>query len=493
MCNVLEKAAISNPKSARLLAIPFLPYAFFVKAISPFISIYSNIQDIRSIHKQTLDAALDDNKRIFLEAVKRERKISLIKSIGCASISPLYALISAIIFIVQIIMDPLSAARTNHPAHIALLDNFSGGVRAAVKLITNKNEHDHNQLQQELQQLQTENSYIQEHIDSLSIQEMQSIPDPFDRFAAVVAFSTFKTDKRAENRGVHFEEIFKLMEKTAYSSNKTLDALFESAKEVIDSFAEIDNYKPDNVPDEDLCRACTCFKRHITQFFERDRLYSYHIERILHENQSVIHKLLKLYQAEKELKNGSDRDLLTLAVNELEAEIMDFYLNTNLKDPLSSHLTYFKSRQTFLDQFAQYKIKLTSQSNSDTKKLLSRICDSIYKDIKNIDSKYTYMNCNEDIMAGIQPAIEPLQKLFLKYKNPDDQDLITSALLCSMYATQLSIGDIDDYFKKNMLMHIIRKKNYCLFNKITDRSILEKVNLNVATMDDILTDLSDQL
>ncbi len=204
MFNTLEKAAISNPKSARLFAIPFLPYAFFLKAISPFISIYSNIQDIIAINRESLNDDLnddlndylnvdlnDDDKRFCIETIKKEFKISLIKSIGCAIIFPLYALVSAIIFIAQIIVNPFSAARTNHPVHIALFKDLSCIDRSLRKLITKKHEHNQDELQKELQKIQKERSYLQEHIASLSLQEIQSISDSFDR--SDIPFSTLQS------------------------------------------------------------------------------------------------------------------------------------------------------------------------------------------------------------------------------------------------------------------------------------------------------------
>ncbi|MGR3951500.1 MAG: hypothetical protein QRY74_01050 [Chlamydia sp.] len=390
-------------------------------------------------------------------------------------------------------MNPLSTARTNHPAQIVLLEKLSFGERSVIKSITDKNKHDQNQLQKELQQIQTDISSIQEYIASLSIQEMQSIPDSSDRFNAVIAFSAFKRDKRAKNQGTDFEEIFKLMEKAAYSSNNTLDFLFESAKTAINSFTQIDSYKPGNVPDDDLCRACACFKKHITQFYEQNDFYSYYIKNALDKHQNIINQLLELYQAEKEIKNKSNKDSLMLSVNELEYKIMKNYYYSNLKNELLEYVKYFKRRPIFLDQLDQYKIKLISQSTSDTKELVNRICDSIHKDIKNIDSKYTYMGCSEDVTIKIEPAIKPLQKLFMKYKNSNDQDLITSILLGNIDILLSSSVDIDDYFKEKILIGIINKKNIYSPQEIPDEVFLGKVNLDFTTIDDIMKDLTNKL
>ncbi len=130
------------------------------------------------------------------------------------------------------------------------------------------------------------------------------------------------------------------MEKTAYSSNNTLDFLFKTAKTVIDSFAKIDNYKPDNVPDEDLLRARNCFKERITQLFEqKNKLYSHHTN----NNLSVINRLLELYQAEKELQNDFDNLFLMVAVDKLETQIINKCSYGNLKDALSNQVTSCKS------------------------------------------------------------------------------------------------------------------------------------------------------
>ncbi len=317
--NALDKASISNLKGARLLTIPFVPYVFFVKMISPFTSIYSNIQDIRTINRQLFDTDLDDELRSDLEAVKKVRQISLIKSSVCALIFPLYALISAIKFAVQIILNPRLAARSNSPLHRAYLEEISFIERKWAKRITDNNKHDTDLLQQELQTLQRQMASVRDHLISLSIEELPLLKDYQNRFNAVIQFFNFKTDIRAKCRGEDLEEIFELMEKVVYSSELELDALFENATDVIYHCTQIDIYKPDKVDENDLCRARKSFKENIIHLFERNEIG------VIPSAESAIDNLVKLYRDEKELRSKlehtSDGESLNRAVDRCQVLI----------------------------------------------------------------------------------------------------------------------------------------------------------------------------
>ncbi len=486
MCSVLDKASISNPKSARLLAIPFLPYTFFVKAISPFTSVYSNIQDIRSINRELLNPTLDDEKRSDLDAAKKMRQISLIKSTVCALIFPLYALISTIIFIAQIIMNPLFAARRNHPIYKTRLEELSIFERKEAKSITDKNKHNTDLLQQELQKRII---FVREYIDSLSINELQSIANPLKRFDDVMKFSAFKADKRAQNPGIEFEEIFKLMEKFVYSSEEDLDFLFNSAKSMIDTFPKIDSYKSDNIDDADLCRARKFFKENIIQFLKQKK---FDTDKAI---QKVINNLVKIYQDEKELKSTlkhtSDREALKLALHESQVLLIKGRI-CEIKD----NFLYFKIRPMLLNQIEQYKkdqLKLIPQSDSNTKELMNNICDSIQKDIKDINSKYTYSYHNEySFTKKIHSVIEPLKKLFLKFKRQDDQDLLVSQILDNEDPLPTD-NHIYTYFKEKLFLPILVRKNIRLHNIKPETIVSEKVNLDLNTIDDIWNDVASQL
>ncbi|MGR3952099.1 MAG: hypothetical protein QRY74_04285 [Chlamydia sp.] len=339
--NALDKASISNLKGARLLAIPFVPYVFFVKMISPFTSIYSNIQDIRTINRQLFDTDLDDELRSDLEAEKKVRQISLIKSTVCALIFPLYALISAIKFAVQIILNPRFAARSNSPLHRAYLEEISFVERKWAKSITEYSGQDPDLLQQELQTLQRQMASFRDHLISLSIEELPLLKDPENRFNAVIQFFNFKADTRAKIRCEDLEEIFELMEKVVYSSKRELDALFECARNVIDNCTEIDSYKPDNVDENDLCRARKSFKENIMHFFEQDEIG------IIPRVESAIDNLVELYLDEKELRSKlehtSDGEALNHAVDRCQVLISEGY-NYALKDIFTMNWTKpFKS------------------------------------------------------------------------------------------------------------------------------------------------------
>ncbi len=179
ICDMLEKRAIQSPKSSRLLAIPCFPYAFFIHAISPFVSIYANGQAIKDINKQLRDPNLNDNEKQFdLESVRKMRLVSLIKSIGYAFIFPLYALVSAIKIAVQIIFNPRSAAQMNHPKQKILLEERLLADKKKARIAPNQNRDNREYLQIDLQQdaSSTQNEGNIDNLDSSII----SIPQKED-------------------------------------------------------------------------------------------------------------------------------------------------------------------------------------------------------------------------------------------------------------------------------------------------------------------------
>ncbi len=330
------------------------------------------------------------------------RQISLIKSTVCALIFPLYALISTIIFIAQIIMNPLFAARRNHPIYKTRLEELSIFERKEAKSITDKNKHNTDLLQQELQKRII---FVREYIDSLSINELQSIANPLKRFDDVMKFSAFKADKRAQNQGIEFEEIFKLIEQKIYSlkrGSKSFDQLFLYALNK-QALLDYKSLNPNGIS----------FFFHVLQSDLEDTLFCKKIDSTVSEDKKIIENLIELFGfawptcwiwSGTIIKNNRKK-----AIDIFKNDILNGKKVTN--DDLLKTYVYFQNQIALVNNINNER-KSISPGSGEAIKNLNLACDILEKEIFNIDNRSLYESINFN--ADIKPKIQFLQEIFFQ-------------------------------------------------------------------------------
>ncbi|MGR3951675.1 MAG: hypothetical protein QRY74_01970 [Chlamydia sp.] len=173
------------------------------------------------------------------------RLVSLIKSIGYASISPLYALVSAIKIAVQIIFNPRSAAQINHPKQKILLEErlLADKKRARIAPNQNRDNREHLQIEQQQDGSSTQN---EDNLDSSII----PIPQKEDENNGYIIMPNIhkKTDDVTDQNGeraIESKQEAQLQDIDLLEGNRTTLNLYENKDNVISNI-----YKNDGVTDQ---------------------------------------------------------------------------------------------------------------------------------------------------------------------------------------------------------------------------------------------------
>ncbi len=121
---VIEESCKTSTKLARLFVFHVALYTLFQKTISPFVSLYIDFKLIKNINRD-LRCIEEYEDPLRCIVAKRMRNISVIKNIGRILILPLYTLVCTIIVVVELLINPLAAARRNVPSYTEFLEERS--------------------------------------------------------------------------------------------------------------------------------------------------------------------------------------------------------------------------------------------------------------------------------------------------------------------------------------------------------------------------------